>query len=469
MAVAAVSATSAALESPKIQLSCNHEIVPGFVAPEKISEVIFDFDGTISLIRAGWQEVMLAQFERHLRACPNQQGDIRSEANDAIYELTGKNTIYQMSRLAQMVSERGGTALSPQEYKREYLSDLKAQVEQRREFLRDGDIADVKHMMVPGAYEFLEALQSAGIKLTLASGTDDADVKIEAELLGVSHFFEGRIFGATAADDDLVVAHENAVIAAKQSGASLPAEPLIGKARVISECLQTVNGLELLGVGDGFVEIMLTKQAGGVALGIAGNEEDPYLGELEPLKLAKLRAEPGKGADIIVPDLLRVTELLEVLGISQPAGLSDRALKMPKPPVGADASLGEVVHDISLIEETLNGREYCEFKVHQASKLFGLLPGNSFNAEIFAVGEREQRMYFVRVAELADVWFNHAGKVLHAICQGDYALAHSRIVGAPIVMLGIDPPLPLFSIVSCNSDDIAGAVLQRLREGRVPA
>ena len=461
MSVAAVSATSAGLESQTVILSCKHEIVPGFVAPKEIREAIFDFDGTVSLIRSGWQEVMLAQFERHLRACPNQDGDIRSEAQDAIYQLTGKNTIYQMTRLAEMVELRGGTAMRPQEYKQEYLKDLAAQVEQRRMFLRDGDISDVRYLMVPGAYEFLEALYAAGVKLTLASGTDDADVKIEAELLGVSHFFEGRIFGATAEDDDLVVAHEEAVNAAKLAGLPLPVEPLIGKARVISECLRSVNGNQLLGVGDGFVEIMLTKQAGGVALGIAGSEEDPYLGELDTLKLAKLKSEPGRGADIIVPDLLQVKEILQVLGFPAALNPEKKLSEFQLPALDSSLRPGVARHDLTHLSRILGDKDFTEIDLPQATRLFGFITTEPTTLQVFSLQESAESKVFVRVPEILDIWFGEEGQVLHVNCHHEPAKCYSLILGDPI-MIGVDIPLPMFALFSCSSDDLAYAVLRRL-------
>ena len=43
---------------------------------------------------------------------------------------------------------------------------------------------------------FLKKLHNAGVKLYLASGTDEEDVKNEAAVLGYDYLFEGGIFGA---------------------------------------------------------------------------------------------------------------------------------------------------------------------------------------------------------------------------------------------------------------------------------
>ena len=42
------------------------EFADHFVAQPNIQHVVFDFDGTLSLIREGWPEVMLPMFEELL-------------------------------------------------------------------------------------------------------------------------------------------------------------------------------------------------------------------------------------------------------------------------------------------------------------------------------------------------------------------------------------------------------------------
>lgn len=299
------------------------EIVPGYRPPAEIKFALCDFDGTFSLIRSGWQAVMIPQFVEHLSACPNLSAteDLHELSKQAIADLTGKNTIYQMEKLAQLVTERGGQALSPQEYKREYVERLELVVMRKRELLAVGDPQDIESMLVPGSREFLQALKDAGVQIVLASGTDQEFVEIEAQLLKIDHYFDVGIFGATALDDDLVVEHSRriqALVATQGASIEFPPEPIVGKARVIKENLQLYPGHQLVGIGDGFVEISLSKQAGGVALGIANIEEDRLCGELDPFKRQKLRSdEPGKGADIIIPDFLQVDAIMCALGFKR--------------------------------------------------------------------------------------------------------------------------------------------------------
>src|SRR6476659_4088895 len=75
----------------------------------EITHVLFDFDGTLSLIRQGWPEVMVPMF---VEALPPQAGDtdeaLRQLVTDDIMRLNGKQTIYQMMQLADRIRERGG-------------------------------------------------------------------------------------------------------------------------------------------------------------------------------------------------------------------------------------------------------------------------------------------------------------------------------------------------------------------------
>ena len=86
--------------------------------------------------------------------------------------------------------------------------------------------------------------------LYLASGTDIAFVRREAEFLGLTPFFGPHIYGAL---DD----YQN-----------------FSKKMIIERILRENNlhGEELLGFGDGFVEIEEVKRVGGVAVAVASDE-----------------------------------------------------------------------------------------------------------------------------------------------------------------------------------------------------
>src|SRR5262245_5940385 len=59
---------------------------------------VFDFDGTLSLIREGWPEVMVPMMVEVLRTTgtPESDDELAALSLDFIMQLNGKQTIYQM-------------------------------------------------------------------------------------------------------------------------------------------------------------------------------------------------------------------------------------------------------------------------------------------------------------------------------------------------------------------------------------
>jgi phosphoglycolate phosphatase-like HAD superfamily hydrolase len=136
--------------------------------------VLFDFDGTLSLIRAGWVEVMVPMMVEILAETKSgeKEDDLRAIVEEFIGRLTGKQTIYQMMELAGHVERRGGRPLDPLAYKHMYLDRLWTKIEHRVEELRRGQASPEKYL-VPGSRALLEALKDRGLKMYLASGTDE--------------------------------------------------------------------------------------------------------------------------------------------------------------------------------------------------------------------------------------------------------------------------------------------------------
>src|SRR5438105_8047902 len=97
------------------------EFGSGFNPRPQISHVLFDFDGTLSLIREGWPVVMLGMFEEML---PGRAGDtssvVRQMLFDDMMKLNGKQTIYQMIQFANGVKEQGGTPQGPLWHTQQY-------------------------------------------------------------------------------------------------------------------------------------------------------------------------------------------------------------------------------------------------------------------------------------------------------------------------------------------------------------
>ena len=249
--------------------------------------VLFDFDGTLSLIRSGWEHVMIPMMVEILSALKTGESEqqLSTIVEEYVARLTGEQTIYQMIELARQVELRGGKPLAPLQYKKQYHQALMERIHVRRESLRRGDISPEEYL-VPGAREFLEALRSRGLALYCASGSDQVYTREEAALLQIAEYFDGGIYGAL------------------EDYKSFSKEILIRQ--MISSA--GYRGEELLGFGDGYVEIKNVKDAGGVAVGLATDEpECRRVNEWKRKRLVEV------GADFIVPNFLAREQILEVL------------------------------------------------------------------------------------------------------------------------------------------------------------
>lgn len=251
--------------------------------------VLFDFDGTISLIRRNWQAVMIPMMVEELEAAGagESPAELAAHVEEFVMRLNGRQTIYQMIQLADEIRQRGAEPLDPLVYKQRYHDRLWAAIEHRVDALRNGTLSR-EEATVPGTHRLLEALRTRGLALYLASGTDLKYVRDEAALLGVDGYFGPHIYGAL---DD----YQN-----------------FSKAMIIEKVLadEGLEGAELLGFGDGFVEIEEIRKAGGVAVGVASEEE-----ARQGVNLWKRNRLVRAGADLIIGDYRSCDELLHVLGL----------------------------------------------------------------------------------------------------------------------------------------------------------
>src|SRR5271165_6470236 len=76
----------------------------------RFRSVLFDFDGTLSLIREGWPQVMIPMMVRALQQTGTAETEVELTAavEEFVMRLNGRQTIYQMMQLADEVSRRGG-------------------------------------------------------------------------------------------------------------------------------------------------------------------------------------------------------------------------------------------------------------------------------------------------------------------------------------------------------------------------
>jgi phosphoglycolate phosphatase-like HAD superfamily hydrolase len=254
-----------------------------------LKAVLFDFDGTLSTLRSGWEAVMSDLMHELLITedlCESAKNEMSRNIATYIDTSTGIQTIFQMQWLADQVRAAGRLPLDPWDYKAEYNQRLMRSVSKRREAVSSGK-EPAERFMIAGSRDFLEALRKRSLRLYVASGTDQADVVAEARILGLDSYFSD-IVGAP------------------------PGQARCSKELVVRRLLSDsgLQGEELAVVGDGKVEIGIAREAGAIALGLAGDE------------VARSGVNPDKrrrlitaGAQAITGDFLEPEALLDWLTI----------------------------------------------------------------------------------------------------------------------------------------------------------
>jgi rfaE bifunctional protein kinase chain/domain len=267
---------------------------PGF----RITHAIFDHDGTISTLRQGWHLVMEPMMIRAILGPRFQSADeslyqrVVQTVRKFIDDSTGIQTLVQMQGLVAMVRQFECTPepeiLDEHSYKAIYHEALMRMVRSRIAKLRRGELS-VEDFAVKNAVPLLDRLHRAGIRLYLASGTDQEEVIDEAGALGYAHLFDGGIYGSVGN--------------VKQEAKRIVLDHILGD--IGPEVVRS-----LVTFGDGPVEIRETHKRGGLTVGVASDEIRRY--GLDASKRARLiRA----GADMIVPDYSQLSQLLHLLGI----------------------------------------------------------------------------------------------------------------------------------------------------------
>jgi len=252
----------------------------------------FDFDGTLSRIRSGWQTVMADHMLEVLlgtAVAAAAHPALSERVADAIEGLSGRPTILQMEWLVAEVEQRGGRALPAADYKEQFADHIGERVEARVQALQLGS-AQPADLLVPGAAEFLALLRQRDVQCYIGSGSDEAAVRAEAQALGIAGAFAG-IYGAWP---DNLLRDKHALVA-----------------QVLAE--SGCSGAQLFGFGDGAIDMQAVCAAGGFAIGVAFNElagAGPDAGKRERLLAA--------GAHLVVTDYTAAAPLLQAI-IGQPA------------------------------------------------------------------------------------------------------------------------------------------------------
>ncbi len=242
---------------------------------------MFDFDGTLGMVRAGWMPLMLDMMMETLAELGPDPAALRDEAEEYVARLTGQDTYFQMAAFADHVRRLGGAARSGEEYKAEFMGRLEGWRQERLEGLRSGSIAP-DELMIPGSGAILEALTASGVGVYLASGSNHDDIVMESRLLGIHDYF--------------ISIHGSA-----------PGQP--SKRELLQQLVDSgIPPEEILTFGDGRTEIEETARIGGVAVGVASDEPD--CATVDPKKRRWLI---DAGAHYIIPNYLE-PDLMELVG-----------------------------------------------------------------------------------------------------------------------------------------------------------
>lgn len=260
-------------------------------ARPQLKVALFDFDGTISTLRQGWEGIMEPLMVEMIAGDTPADQELIQEVRNYIDQSTGIQTIYQMRWLAETVKRYGRNPGAPDDpwwYKDEYNRRLMEPVRKRIGLIRNGE-KTTEDFLIKGSRELLEALKKNGIDIYIASGTDDPDVKNEAEVLGISRYVT-EIAGAPLEKADC------------------------SKEKVLRSLIEEkgLRGPELVVFGDGKVEIALGREVGAITIGVASNEiERCGVNGVKRNRLIKA------GAHVIIGDFQKTDEILAFLGLEK--------------------------------------------------------------------------------------------------------------------------------------------------------
>ncbi|WKN30388.1 PfkB family carbohydrate kinase [Porifericola rhodea] len=270
------------------------EIVEEFERSKKPRFIVMDHDGTISVLREGWEELMHDMMLRCITGNelsslkPEERTTLSTKINQLISQTTGAPTIVQMEGLLDMVIReaylKSDEAKTAEEYKAMYLEYLNQHVEERILRFQKGEL-HLHDFTIKGVKHFIQLVRDRSIGLYLASGTDEDYVVKEATALGYADSFNGGIHGA------------------RPDGKS-------AKRKVLSHLTETlkVSGEEIIVIGDGPSEIREGRKVGALCVGIASDELRRH-----GLNLHKRERLIRAGAHIIIPDYAQLNLLEQLL------------------------------------------------------------------------------------------------------------------------------------------------------------
>lgn len=252
---------------------------------------VFDFDGTLSLLRGNWQGLMVPMMVEALAAIKTGESadELTALVEEFVTRLTGQPTMQQMYALADEIEKRGQPRPDATMYFHRYMDMLISRTKAR--------IAEIKSVskstddfLVPGSRPLVERLAKEGLLLVIASGTELVEVRRESEILNIDQYFGDRVFGPVNND------------------------PQFSKERVLRQLMEKhgLRGEEIVAIGDGPAEIRAIKAVGGLAVGVASDEVNRD-GSINGLKREHLLRA---GADVIISDYRDLSTVLKIMDVA---------------------------------------------------------------------------------------------------------------------------------------------------------
>lgn len=274
------------------------EIVEEYGSPISPKYFMFDHDGTISVLREGWESLMQPMMLQSIAgdALPQlssqQKEIINQKITQLISQTTGAPTIVQMEGLVELIHREGfvekSEVKSAEFYKLQFLELLTERVAKRLDQFQCKEL-ETEDFTIKNVLSFIQQLKDASLELYLASGTDQANVIQEANSLGYGSWFKGGIHGA------------------------LP-DGISAKQKVLRHLLdeKQASPQEIVVVGDGPSEIREGRKVGAFCIGVASDELRRH-----GLNLAKRERLIRAGAHLIIPDFAQSDTLLKILFTNQ--------------------------------------------------------------------------------------------------------------------------------------------------------
>ena len=262
------------------------ELLPGFAPRPRATHVVFDFDGTLSWLRHGWTEVAQTVIApRFLLRSGETATDIRTHLFREMFRFNGRPTPLFTTEMAAQIQQRGGQA-DADELLESFLRPLNANAHERYAQLRNGS-ATPNDFIVHGGRALLELLTARGLRIIILSGNPHDQITAEAEMLGLTQFCNGHVYGHTDANNFT----KHSVL-----------EKLMAE--------DSFTGEAFVMFGDGAAEIEAARNLGGLAVAVCSDENENGSGRIDENKRAVLLEV---GANAVIADYREPESLLKIL------------------------------------------------------------------------------------------------------------------------------------------------------------